>query len=145
MRAVELKWFGRRRRSCRSRALLAAPFGMLFGWFATQRHGVYFSMVTLALAELLFTLAPTWNSLFEGIRRFDHARRLLGFTLDPTSGLLPTLAWAAFSTWCMWASRGHRLVASPCAARRQHRVPFGLQHARGAHVDLQPSRACSRV
>ena len=40
--------------------------GIVFGWFATQRTGVYFAMVTLALAELLFTLAPTWNSLFGG-------------------------------------------------------------------------------
>ena len=36
-------------------------FGLVFGWLATQRTGVYFAMVTLALAELLFTLAPTWN------------------------------------------------------------------------------------
>src|SRR5262245_55953014 len=39
-------------------------FGLAFGWFATQRTGVYFSMVTLALAELLYTLAPVWNSVF---------------------------------------------------------------------------------
>ena len=41
-------------------------FGLVFGWFATQRTGVYFAMVTLALAELLFTLAPTWNRVFGG-------------------------------------------------------------------------------
>jgi len=41
-------------------------FGLVFGWLATQRTGVYFAMVTLALAELLFTLAPTWTSVFGG-------------------------------------------------------------------------------
>ena len=47
-------------------AAVGFAFGLIFGWFATQRSGVYFSMVTLALAELLYTLAPTWNSLFGG-------------------------------------------------------------------------------
>src|SRR5437773_3484177 len=32
--------------------------GMIFGWLATQRTGVYFAMLTFALAELLFTVAP---------------------------------------------------------------------------------------
>ena len=41
-------------------------FGLVFGWLATQRTGVYFAMVTLAMAELLFTLAPTWTSVFGG-------------------------------------------------------------------------------
>ena len=45
-------------------AVIGFLFGLVFGWFATQRTGVYFSMVTLALAELLFTLTPTWNSIF---------------------------------------------------------------------------------
>ena len=40
--------------------------GLLFGFFATQRAGVYFSLVTLALAELLHVLAPRWEVLFGG-------------------------------------------------------------------------------
>lgn len=40
--------------------------GLLFGFFATQRAGVYFSLVTLAVAELLHVLAPRWEGLFGG-------------------------------------------------------------------------------
>src|SRR5215470_2149315 len=67
MRAVEMKLFGFPTPLIPLAGALAGfVFGLAFGWFATQRTGVYFSMVTLALAELLLTLAPTWNSLFGG-------------------------------------------------------------------------------
>ena len=41
-------------------------FGALAGWFATKRSGTYFAMITLALAELLHSLAPHLKSLFGG-------------------------------------------------------------------------------
>jgi len=60
MRAVEQKLFGFPTPLIPLAGALAGfVFGLAFGWFATQRTGVYFSMVTLALAELLLTLAPT--------------------------------------------------------------------------------------
>lgn len=40
--------------------------GALAGWFATQRTGTYFAMITLAIAELLHSLAPHLKSLFGG-------------------------------------------------------------------------------
>lgn len=40
--------------------------GLLTGWFATLRSGVYFALVTLALAEMLHSLAPHWEGLFGG-------------------------------------------------------------------------------
>jgi len=40
--------------------------GVGAGWFSTQRSGVYFSMITLALAELLLALAPHLSGLFGG-------------------------------------------------------------------------------
>lgn len=40
--------------------------GVCAGWFATKRAGVYFSMITLALAELLHSLAPHLSALFGG-------------------------------------------------------------------------------
>lgn len=45
-------------------AALAA--GAVAGFFATLRSGVYFSMVTLAIAELLHTLAPNMQRVFGG-------------------------------------------------------------------------------
>ncbi|MBA3427062.1 MAG: branched-chain amino acid ABC transporter permease [Actinobacteria bacterium] len=36
------------------------------GWLAVRTRGVYFLMLTLAFAQLLFTLAITWDSLTHG-------------------------------------------------------------------------------
>lgn len=40
--------------------------GIIAGWFATKRTGVYFAMITLALAELLHALAPHIKGWFGG-------------------------------------------------------------------------------
>jgi branched-chain amino acid transport system permease protein len=41
-------------------------FGGIAGWFATQRSGTYFAMITLAIAELVHSLAPHLKGLFGG-------------------------------------------------------------------------------
>ncbi|MDP3085187.1 MAG: branched-chain amino acid ABC transporter permease [Rubrivivax sp.] len=40
--------------------------GVVAGWFATQRSGTTFAMITLAIAELLHSLAPQLKGLFGG-------------------------------------------------------------------------------
>ncbi|OEI83053.1 branched-chain amino acid ABC transporter permease [Brucella sp. BO3] len=40
--------------------------GLVAGWFSTKRTGVYFAMITLALAELLHALAPHLKGTFGG-------------------------------------------------------------------------------
>jgi len=40
--------------------------GAAFGFFATMRSGVYFALVTLAIAELFHSLAPHWQDVFGG-------------------------------------------------------------------------------
>jgi branched-chain amino acid transport system permease protein len=40
--------------------------GALIGYFSTVRTGTYFSMITLAMTELLSTLARRWDSVFGG-------------------------------------------------------------------------------
>lgn len=40
--------------------------GIAAGWFSTKRAGVYFAMITLALAELLHALAPHLKGTFGG-------------------------------------------------------------------------------
>jgi len=47
-------------------ALAGLVVGVIAGYFATMRTGVYFSLVTLALAELLHSLAPHWEGVFGG-------------------------------------------------------------------------------
>lgn len=46
--------------------LMGLVSGIAAGWFATKRTGVYFSMITLALAELLHALAPHLKEVFGG-------------------------------------------------------------------------------
>ena len=40
--------------------------GLVAGYFATMRSGVYFALVTLAIAELFHSLAPRLEDLFGG-------------------------------------------------------------------------------
>ncbi|CAM5199617.1 Branched-chain amino acid transport system permease protein OS=Castellaniella defragrans OX=75697 GN=HNR28_002213 PE=4 SV=1 [Castellaniella defragrans] len=40
--------------------------GLIAGWFATKRTGVYFAMITLAIGELLYALAPHLAGWFGG-------------------------------------------------------------------------------
>jgi branched-chain amino acid transport system permease protein len=37
--------------------LVAAAMGAVFGWLAIRRHGIYFAMVTLALAQMVYFVA----------------------------------------------------------------------------------------
>lgn len=47
-------------------AIAGGLSGIFAGWFSTKRSGVYFSMITLALAELIHALAPHLSSIFGG-------------------------------------------------------------------------------
>src|SRR3984893_10441750 len=101
--------------------------GIVFGWFATQRSGVYFAMVTLALAELLYTLAPTWNGLFGGESGISTMRMpSWAWTFgDDTHVYYLTLAWVALSAWCLWAFTGTPVGPLAVAMREnEHRVRF---------------------
>ena len=107
--------------------LVGFLFGLTFGWFATQRSGVYFSMVTLALAELLYTLAPVWNTVFgaeSGIQTIRGAS--WGFSFGPDIHVYYlTLGWCVLSAWCMWAFTRTPLGRLALALRdNEHRVRF---------------------
>jgi branched-chain amino acid transport system permease protein len=108
-------------------AFIGFVFGLIFGWFATQRTGVYFAMVTLALAELLFTLSPTLNTIFggeSGISTIRPAWWVFNFGSDVHVYYL-TLAWVALSTICMWAFTRTPLGRLALALREnEHRVRF---------------------
>ena len=79
--------------------------GMVFGWLASQRTGVYFAMLTFALAELLFTVAPGLNAVFGAESGISTMRApSWGLSFGPDSHVYYlTLAWFVISVWCMWA------------------------------------------
>jgi branched-chain amino acid transport system permease protein len=47
-------------------ALLAAVIAAPVGWFSTRATGIYFAMLTLAFAQLLYTVAYKWRDLTGG-------------------------------------------------------------------------------
>lgn len=80
-------------------ALAGSLAGVLAGWFSTKRSGVYFSMITLALAELLHALAPHLKGLFGGEAGIS-AMRMPAWGLNfgtATQLYFLTLAWVVLS------------------------------------------------
>ena len=78
--------------------------GALAGWFATQRTGTYFAMITLAIAELLHSLAPHLKGWFGGEAGVSGMRMpALGLTFGSTTEVYYlVLAWVLGSLALLW-------------------------------------------
>lgn len=88
-------------------------FGLIAGWFATIRSGVYFAMITVAIAELVSAVAQKWEGLFggeAGIRSIRTDWGPISFQ-STTSVYYLTLAWALIVIAVLWGLQ---------------RSPFGL-------------------
>jgi branched-chain amino acid transport system permease protein len=74
-------------------------FGIVAGWFATQRSGTTFAMITLAIAELLHALAPQLKGWFGGESGISSMRLpAWGITFGSTLQVYyTTLAWVLLS------------------------------------------------
>ncbi|CAM4152078.1 branched-chain amino acid ABC transporter permease [Bordetella muralis] len=70
-------------------------FGGIAGWFATQRSGTYFAMITLAIAELVHSLAPHLKTIFGGEAGISTMRMpAMGLDFGSTTQVYYlTLAW----------------------------------------------------
>ncbi len=72
--------------------LLAAAGGAVIGFFCLQRRGIYFAMLTLAFAQLLYFIAfhlPDWTGGDDGLRGIPQLKLGLGessLSLDSTLG-----------------------------------------------------------
>lgn len=91
--------------------LLAAAMGAL----STRTRGIYFSMVTLALAQLVYYVAlqaSSWTGGENGLRGFTVAKIGLGGLsidfLDPVKKYYVILAFVALALWTL-----SRILASP--------------------------------
>jgi branched-chain amino acid transport system permease protein len=101
--------------------------GIVFGWLATQRTGVYFAMLTFALSELLVSVAPGLNTVFGAESGISTMRSpAWGLSFGPDSHVYYlTLAWFVISVWCMWAFTKTPLGRLALALRdNEHRVRF---------------------
>jgi branched-chain amino acid transport system permease protein len=96
----------------------AALIGAVMGYLATRTKGIYFSMVTLALAQIVyyaFYKAERWTGGENGLRGIQvPALEVLGFKFDflnPTTKYYVILAFVAAALWFV-----SRVLASPFGA-----------------------------
>lgn len=80
-------------------ALGGLAVGVIAGWFSTQRTGTYFAMITLAIAELLHSIAPHIKGVFGGEAGVSSMRMpSLGLSFGSTAEVYYlTLAWVLLS------------------------------------------------
>jgi branched-chain amino acid transport system permease protein len=78
--------------------------GVLVGYFATVRTGTYFSMITLAMTELLSTLARRWDSVFGGETGLSSMRMpWAGFSFgDFNQVYYVVLVWCLLGIALLW-------------------------------------------
>lgn len=80
-------------------AVVGLAVGVAAGWFATQRSGTAFAMITLAIAELLHSLAPQLKGWFGGESGISAMRMpAWGVSFGSTTHVYYlTLAWVLVS------------------------------------------------
>lgn len=91
-------------------AFAGLAFGGIAGWFATKRSGTTFSMITLAIAELVHALAPQLKGWFGGESGIS-AMRMPAWGLrfgSTTEVYYLTLAWVLLALGALYA-----LTATP--------------------------------
>lgn len=85
--------------------MLAGFFvGGIIGYFATVRTGTYFSMITLAMTELLSNLARRWDSVFGGETGLSSMRMPWGSLTfgDFTQVYYVVLVWCLIGIALLW-------------------------------------------
>lgn len=98
--------------------VLGAALAFIIGALSTRTRGIYFSMVTLALAQLIYYLAlqaSPWTGGENGLRGFTVSKiNVLGFEinfLDPVNKYYVLMVLAALALWLV-----SRILNSPFGA-----------------------------
>ncbi len=91
--------------------VVGAAIGLVFGWLAIRRQGIYFAMITLALSQMIyfFALQAPFTGGEDGIQQVPRA---------PLFGLIPleddmTLYWVVAAIFLLGFLAIHRIVHSP--------------------------------
>jgi branched-chain amino acid transport system permease protein len=107
-------------------AVLAAGLAAPIGYLCVRRTGIYFAMVTLAFAQMIYFVANQWRDLTGGENGLQGIpRELFGLDLsDPFVFYYAGLPIVLFGLFCLWrfvhSPFGHVLVAirdNPARAR----------------------------
>jgi branched-chain amino acid transport system permease protein len=91
-------------------ALAAAALAVPIGWLSVRRTGIYFAMVTLAFAQMIYFIANQWRDLTGGENGLQGIpRELFGADLsDPFFFYYAGLPFVLAGLWFAW-----RVVRSP--------------------------------
>ena len=91
--------------------LAGAALGTLFGWLAIRRQGLYFAMITLALAQMnyFFCLQAPFTGGEDGIQQVPRGALFGVIPLNPDMAMYGTVA-AVFLIFFLLI---HRIVHSP--------------------------------
>ena len=127
-------------------ALLAAASvalggGIVFGWFAVRLTGVYFAMLTLALAQITWSLAFSWDALTGG------SNGLIGLWpgVSPTSYYELTLALVALTVFALrravFSRFGLRLRAARDDRERAQASGIDVTRTQGAAFAIAAAAA----
>lgn len=97
---------------------LAAALAFCIGYLSISTRGIYFAMVTLALAQLVYYVAlqaSSWTGGENGLRGFTVSRiDLFGLSLDFLNPLVKYYVVLAFVGLALWIVS--RILASPFGA-----------------------------
>jgi branched-chain amino acid transport system permease protein len=90
---------------------IGAAMGLVFGWLAIRRQGIYFAMITLALAQMIyfFCVQAPFTGGEDGIQAIPRGK-LFG-VIDLSSDLAMYWVVAAVFVFCFLLI--HRIVHSP--------------------------------
>jgi branched-chain amino acid transport system permease protein len=102
-------------------------FGLAAGWFSTKRTGVYFAMITLAIAELLHAISSQLKDLFGGEAGISVMRSpAWGFNFgNSTQIYYMTLGWVLLSLVMLYFYTGTPVGRLTLAVRENsHRLGF---------------------
>jgi branched-chain amino acid transport system permease protein len=89
--------------------LVAVVVSALFAWIALRMSGIYFLLITLALGQLIFSIAFVWRKMTGGSQGLINIPYPdIGIDFSPTSFYYFTLIIITLSAWVL-----HHLLKSP--------------------------------
>ena len=91
--------------------LTGAGLGTAFGWLAIRRSGIYFSMITLALAQMafFFALQAPFTGGEDGIQQVPRAPLFGGISMQSDMNMY----WLVAGVFILFFLIIHRIVHSP--------------------------------
>ena len=91
--------------------VVGAVLGLLFGWLAIRRQGIYFAMITLALAQMVFffCLQAPFTHGEDGIQSVPRGRLFGVIDLAPDMAMY----WLVAAVFLIGFLLIHRIVHSP--------------------------------